>query len=160
MKTSLHKFLLLQIICLTAVSANYQELPLNQPAYPVSSPKFELGVQDQATTYQPSNIGIIGIRYLHRPGETSTVIEVYPHTPAAEYGIRVGDKILEVNGINVRSLTADDVYALIAGRPGEAVNLKFMRCGLSCQSFSTTMRRMDMNEVASDQVFRIYRYNN
>lgn len=123
---------------------------------------FQLSVQDSNNGFSPSNIGVVGIRYIHKPYEMSTVIEVYPNTPAAFAGIRVGDRILEVQGVNVAKLTADDVYALIAGRPGELVNIKFSRCSsqYSCATFTTNLRRIDMNSIESDQVFRIYKYSN
>jgi C-terminal processing protease CtpA/Prc len=128
--------------------------------------KFKLGVSEDMSDFVPSNVGIIGVKYLHKTGETSTVIDVYPHTPAEQAGIQVGDRILEVDGSNIIPLTADQVFAVIAGRPNTDVELKLMRCNqnygthLGCRAYIVNLKRMDMNQLASDRVFRVYKYGN
>jgi C-terminal processing protease CtpA/Prc len=130
------------------------------------SSKFKLGVQEAYSDFVPSNVGIIGLKYLHKTGETSTVIDVYPHTPAEQAVIQVGDRILEVDGSNIIPLTADQVFAVIAGRPETTVELKMMRCNqnygthLGCGTYMVNLKRMDMNQLASDRVFRVYKYGN
>lgn len=130
------------------------------------NPKFKLGVQEAYSDFVPSNVGIIGLKYLHRTGETSTVIDVYPNTPAQQAGIQVGDRILEVDGSSIIPYTADQVFAVIAGRPETNVELKMMRCNLSyanqsgCRAYVVNLKRMDMNQLASDRVFRVYKYGN
>ena len=129
-----------------------------------SSATFKLQAQDAETSFAPSNIGIVGIKYLHQPGVMSTVIEVYPGTPAQKSGIRVGDRLLEVDGMNIIPLSSDEVFGVIAGRPGTIVNLKLMRCPnnygshLGCNAYSVDIKRMDMAQVASDQVYKVYKY--
>lgn len=130
------------------------------------APKFKLSAEDTQSAFTPSNVGIIGIKYLHKPGEMSTVIEVYPHTPAEAAGVQVGDRILEVDRTNIIPFTADQVFAVIAGRPGVPVELKMMRCTrdygthLGCHTYMVNLQRMDMNELASDKVFHVYKYGN
>jgi len=130
------------------------------------NPKFKLGVQEAYSDFVPSNVGIIGLKYLHRTGETSTVIDVYPNTPAEQAGIQVGDRILEVDGSSIIPYTADQVFAVIAGRPETTVELKMMRCNSSfasqsaCRAYVVNLKRMDMNQLASDRVFRVYKYGN
>ena len=128
--------------------------------------KFKLGVAEGYSDFAPSNVGIIGLKYLHKIGETSTVIDVYPNTPAERAGILVGDRILEVDGSNILPLTADQVFSIIAGKPETTVELKLMRCNqnygthLGCHSFFVNLKRLDMNQIASDKVFRVYKYGN
>jgi len=130
------------------------------------SPTFKLSAQDEQAVVVPSNIGVVGIKYLHRPGSMSTIIDVYPETPADKAGVRVGDNLLEVDGTNVLALNADQVFGLMAGRPGEPVELKLMRCKNNygsyqgCTPYYVTLKRMDMNYLSSDRVFNIYRYGN
>lgn len=163
--------LILFTISLWAANANYSEQDLSYPSKKVlynsrsgSSIPFKLGVEDTVSSYAPSEIGIIGVKYLHRIGEMSTIIAVYPNTPAEAAGIRVGDKLLAVDGVNIMNYTADQVFAAIAGRPGEPVNLKLMRCPnnmpYGCNTYYKSLKRMDMNAIASDNVFRVYRYGN
>lgn len=164
--------ILLSILSLLAVApvlAVYEEQNLTQPTTKVlynsrseSKAPFKLGVEDGLSTFEPSNIGIIGVKYLHRAGEMSTIIAVYPHTPAESSGVLVGDRLLSVDGVNILNFNADQVYAMIAGRPGEPISLRLMRCqGAStngCRTFNLSLKRMDMNEIASDNVYKVYRY--
>ena len=145
---------------LEAFAYSEQNLSLKKQAVPSA---FKLRVENSAATVVPSDVGIIGGKYLHRKGDMSTVIEVYPHTPAERAGVQVGDRVLEVDGLNIMAFDADQVFAMIAGRPGEPVRLKLMRCaGLAgaCRAYDVNLTRMDMNELASDQVFKIYKYGN
>lgn len=128
---------------------------------------FKLSAVSSDASFAPSNVGIIGIKYLHSKGDMSTVIEVYPGTPAAASGIQVGDRILEVDGMNIMPFDSDQVFAMIAGSPGQPVRLKMMRCpsararsGYGCRAYETELIRMDMNQVNSDAVFRVYKYGN
>ena len=127
---------------------------------------YKIGVTEAYSDFVPSNVGIIGLKYLHKIGETSTVIDVYPNTPAERAGIQLGDRILEVDGSNIIPLTADQVFSIIAGKPETTVELKLMRCNqnygayLGCKTFSVNLKRLDMNQIASDRVFRVYKYGN
>ncbi len=124
----------------------------------VRAETFRLSAQTSDADFVPSNIGIVGIKYLHRIGEMSSVIAVYPRTPAEASGVQIGDRILEIDGINVMPLDADQVFGLMAGKPGEMVTMKMMRCLDSCRAYNISVKRMDMNHLASDDIFKIYKY--
>lgn len=129
---------------------------------PVST--FKLSAVTSDASFVPSDIGIIGIKYLHRRGDMSNVIDVYPNTPASNAGVQVGDRIIEVDGLNIIPFDADQVFSLIAGRPGQPVQLKLMRCDSNhgnyagCRAYELNLTRMDMNQIASDNVFNVYKY--
>jgi C-terminal processing protease CtpA/Prc len=122
------------------------------------SAAFRLSADSANYEYTPSNIGIVGLRYLHQRGSLSTVVEVYPGTPAAEAGIREGDRIVKVEGVDIKPFDADGVYQAMAGLPGQPVKLEMMRCDPRCQNFIINLTRIDMNAVASENVFRVYKY--
>lgn len=124
---------------------------------PAQAQKFKLGAAASESQYAPSHVGIIGLRYLHRAGSTSEVVEIYPNTPADKSNIRLGDKILAVNGINVSNYDANGVHSLMTGAPGTPVELTMMNCSYRCQTYTTRLMRMDMNEIASDNIFNIYK---
>lgn len=124
---------------------------------PVSA-AFKLGASTLDADYAPSNVGVIGLRYMHQRGAMSTVVEVYPNTPAQSAGLRIGDRMVAVEGIDITKYDANQVYELIAGVPGAPVTLTMMRCTHGCQSFDVTLTRVDMNAIASDDVFKIYKY--
>ncbi|MDA1020895.1 MAG: PDZ domain-containing protein [Cyanobacteria bacterium] len=150
------------LVCLA-----YQEQSLSIPnTYISSEPKstFKLNAVSSDAVFAPSDVGIIGVKYLHRRGEMSNVIDVYPHTPAAAAGVRIGDQIIEVDHMNIMPFDADQVFSLIAGSPGEPVHLKLMRCDSNhgsysaCRPYEINLKRMDMNQLASDNVFHVYKY--
>ncbi len=124
----------------------------------VKAETFKLSATTSDADFVPSDIGIVGIKYLHRMGEMSSVIAVYPNTPAEASGVKIGDKILEIDGVNVMPLDADQVFALMAGRPGTEVSMKMMRCLGNCRAYNIAVKRMDMNHLASDEVFKVYKY--
>jgi C-terminal processing protease CtpA/Prc len=123
-----------------------------------SASDFSLSASHSSLAYKPSDVGVVGIRYLHKPGTYSQVEEVYPNTPAANSGILYGDRILEIDGISVKPYDANGVFGLMAGKPGEKVRLKLLRCNPNCYEFSVDLIRLDMNSLTSDTVFRIYKY--
>ncbi len=61
--------------------------------------------------------------------DTTTVTRVYPHTPAAGAGVKVGDRIVEVNGEGVTGLPIDRVTGKLLGQPGTKVGVTFVRHG-------------------------------
>ncbi len=124
---------------------------------PVSA-AFKLGASTVDADYAPSNVGVIGLRYMHQRGSMSTVVEVYPNTPAQQAGLIPGDRIVAVEGIDITQYNADQVYQLIGGMPGTPITLTMMRCQHGCRSFDTTLTRVDMNAIASENVFKIYKY--
>jgi carboxyl-terminal processing protease len=60
-----------------------------------------------------------------------TIEKVFPHTPSERAGIRVGDKIIGVDTMNVRNWKTDQVSAVLKGQPGTQVTAKFLRPGVS-----------------------------
>lgn len=156
------RLLILSILLLANSSqalAQYQSLTLKPQK--VNDKPFKLNVEESTAKFTPSNIGIVGMKYLHKPGSMSTVVEIYPNTPAQRAGIVAGDRLLAVNSTNVMPLDSNEVFGLISGLPGVPIKLQFMRCnyyGNNCYTFNKELIRMDMNELKSDNVYRIYKY--
>lgn len=69
-----------------------------------------------------------------------TVARVFPHTPSERAGIRVGDKIVGVDTMSVRSWKIDRVSAVLKGAPGTKVMAKFLRPGVP-DPFDVTFTR-------------------
>lgn len=120
---------------------------------------FKLNAGKDESGYAASNVGVIGLRYVHRSGGMSKVVEVYPNTPADQANIHVGDKIVAVDGLEVRQYHANQVHSMIAGPPGAPVTLTLYRCTVNnCGYQDITLTRMEMNNIRSDRIFKIYRY--
>jgi carboxyl-terminal processing protease len=83
--------------------------------------------------------GGIGMTIENQEGLT-TVAKVFPHTPAERAGIRVGDKIVGVDTMNVRGWKNEQVSAKLKGPPGTQVVAKFLRPGMP-EQFSVTFTR-------------------
>ena len=59
----------------------------------------------------------------------TTIVKVFPHTPAAEAGMLVGDKIVAVDSLNARGWTNEQVSSKLKGPPGTKVKATFLRAG-------------------------------
>src|SRR5439155_826084 len=69
-----------------------------------------------------------------------TVGEVVPRSPAAEKGIRAGDRLLEIEGARTEAWTAPRGEQALRGEPGSTVTLVTRRPGLA-EREHFTMRR-------------------
>jgi carboxyl-terminal processing protease len=61
--------------------------------------------------------------------DTATVMKVYPGTPAAGADVRVGDRIVEVDGQKVTGIPLDRVTARLLGPQGTTVHATLVRHG-------------------------------
>ena len=71
----------------------------------------------------------VGMTVVKKPGADLLVTGVLPRSPAAEAGIRPGDRVLEVNARRMRDLPLEDFLAAVKGSPGTDVMLKIQRPG-------------------------------
>jgi len=55
--------------------------------------------------------------------------EPYENMPAAKAGLRPGDKLLEVNGVDLTNKTTSDASELLKGTPNTKVKIKYLRAG-------------------------------
>ncbi len=58
-----------------------------------------------------------------------TVVRVYEGTPAAEAGIKAGDRILEIDGRDVRGIDLETAIGLMRGPVGTTIELSLLREG-------------------------------
>uniref|UniRef100_A0A7S0DUS4 PDZ domain-containing protein n=1 Tax=Hanusia phi TaxID=3032 RepID=A0A7S0DUS4_9CRYP len=77
-----------------------------------------------------SNLSL-GLVLLRRPQKSIgfEVYEVKKHRPAMEVGLRAGDVLVGVDGLNVNGMEATDVEALLEGPVGTSVLLTILRTG-------------------------------
>ncbi len=91
-----------------------------------------------------SGIGIeIGIK-----NSRLTVIAPIDGTPAAKAGIRSGDIIAEIDGVDTSSLTLDEAVSKIRGTAGTQVKITIVR-GTSSQDLTITRENITVKSVTS-----------
>ena len=98
----------------------------------IGDPYAELYSPQQLADFQRENLrnGYGGMGMLvELVRDTATVMKVYPGTPAAGAGVRVGDRIVEVDGQKVTGLPLDRVTARLLGPQGTTVRAVLVRHG-------------------------------
>ncbi|HST50952.1 MAG TPA: S41 family peptidase [Pyrinomonadaceae bacterium] len=99
-----------------------------------SPEEYQRLMQDQESRF--SGIGVSILR--HRDGVyVQTPIE---GTPAAQAGLRFGDRIVEVDGKDARDWTTPEVSKAVRGPEGEPVTIKVERAGSQAPLFFTIKR--------------------
>ncbi|MBR1789087.1 MAG: S41 family peptidase [Bacteroidaceae bacterium] len=79
----------------------------------------------QMATGKYAGIGSI-IRY-NLKEERTMIIEPYEGTPSQQVGIRAGDVILTIDGVDVLKKPTDEVSAMLRGEPGTSFELRVRR---------------------------------
>jgi len=90
-------------------------------------PESEVEDYKFITTGQYGGIGAL----IHQQGEYVVISEPYENSPAMKSGLKAGDKILEINGLQAKNKTYDEVSTFLKGQAGTTVNLLIERDGES-----------------------------
>lgn len=77
------------------------------------------------------------------------VVSVLQSTPAAKAGVAAGERIVSVNGRDVRKLTTDHVAALITGEPGTPVTIGFEGGPAGARELRITRATIQLPDVES-----------
>ena len=77
---------------------------------------------------RPAPVSGIGVTIFQpEPGQPIEVIGVIGGTPAERAGVKIGDKIMKVNGEDVTALTTEEVATRVKGPEGTSVTVTFLR---------------------------------
>ena len=98
----------------------------------IGDPYADLFSPEQLAEFQRENLrnGYGGMGMLVEiVRDTATVVRVYDDTPAQGAGVKVGDRIVEVNGRKVVGLALDSVTSRLLGPEGTPVVVGFVRHG-------------------------------
>ncbi len=88
----------------------------------------ESDIEDYRMTHISAEYGGIGALVQQRNGDIE-ISELYEGFPAQKADVRVGDKILSVNGNSTKSKKVDDVTEFMKGQKGTTVKIIFQREG-------------------------------
>lgn len=105
---------------------------------------------DELTTGQYAGIGItIGLI-----DDDLYVMSLIEGNAASKAGLRVGDRIVSVNGVNVRKRPIDEVRGLIKGIAGSVVRLGISRNGVSgSREYSLTRAEVRVSSISYAGLF-------
>jgi carboxyl-terminal processing protease len=87
--------------------------------YTVYYPESDMEEYKLLTTGQYGGIGAL----ILQQGDYVVISDPYENTPAQKFGLKAGDKIIEVNGKSAKGKSAAEVSAILKGQPGTAVKL-------------------------------------
>lgn len=106
--------------------------------YTVYYPKDESDELKLMITGKYAGIGSV-IRY-HLDKKTTIIAEPYENLPAAKAGLKIGDALLSINGVDVRGMSTDSVSHMLRGEPGSTLTLEIERPGRK-KSFTVKLER-------------------
>jgi carboxyl-terminal processing protease len=106
--------------------------------------------QDLYGNIQGEFVGI-GVVIEAEPGRGMKLEQVLPESPAAEAGLKRGDFIVKVRGLDCRNLATEEAANLLSGKSGSSVQLEISRDG---STFEVTCTRREV-KVRSITVARI-----
>ena len=105
-----------------------------------------------------SLIGYAGTGMVVEDTENGFLVEgVIAHSPAAEAGIKAGDWLRTVDGVEVSGLTFDELTDLLRGNAGTGVTITVQRDGETL-AFDLVRAVIRGSEVASDELARDLHY--
>jgi carboxyl-terminal processing protease len=90
----------------------------------------------------------VGIR-IDNSAQGPVVVSVLASTPAARAGVMAGERIVSVNGQDVRKLSTDRIAALIAGEPGTPVTIGFEGGPAGPRELRITRSKIQLPDVES-----------
>ncbi|MDO4497780.1 MAG: S41 family peptidase, partial [Bacteroidales bacterium] len=97
----------------------------------------------QMTTGEYAGIGSI----IQQRGDTVVISEPYEHMPAAEAGLKIGDRILAIDGENMVKKTTSEVSDKLRGQPNTTFKLKVLRPYEGEKEFDITRRQIVLDAM-------------
>jgi carboxyl-terminal processing protease len=94
--------------------------------YTVYIPESDIEDYRFMTTGQYGGIGAL----IYKRGNYVCISEPYENAPADKAGLKMGDKIIEINGKSAKGKTVDEVSTALKGQPGTELNLLIERDSL------------------------------
>lgn len=91
--------------------------------------------------------GGVGLEIVERDGFV-TVVSPIPGGPGARSGLRAGDRIVEVEGEDIRGWPSQRAVQVLRGRPGSDVEIRVSRPGVEAPiPFTLTRERIEIRSV-------------
>jgi len=91
--------------------------------YSVYYPESQIEDFKLMTTGQYGGIGAL----IQQHGKNVVISEPYENSPSQKAGLRAGDIILKINGLNVQGKNSSDISTILKGQPGTTLNIEIER---------------------------------
>ncbi len=89
----------------------------------------------------------VGIGVELKTDAPTKVVRVIPTSPAEEAGVRVGDEIVTIDGVQTAGLTGGEIGELLQGREGDVARLTLRDADGSAREVTATRRPIDVPSV-------------
>ncbi|VAX39096.1 Carboxyl-terminal protease [hydrothermal vent metagenome] len=83
----------------------------------------------------------LGIEMKEAKGKGMLLVNIIPDSPAEEGGMKAGERIVAVDGVDCRNMTTDEAAKLLRGLSGSRVRLRLVSRGSEEERVSTFTRR-------------------
>lgn len=129
-----------------AINAMLQELD----PYTVFVPESQIEDLRLMTTGEYGGIGSL----IQQSGDYVIISEPYEGFPAQKAGLIPGDKILEVNGVDMKGRPSAEVSELLKGAPGSRLRLRISREGVETpMEFELQREKIKIDNIPYSTVF-------
>lgn len=129
-----------------AINAMLQELD----PYTVFVPESQIEDLRLMTTGEYGGIGSL----IQQSGDYVIISEPYEGFPAQKAGLIPGDKILEVNGVDMKGRPSAEVSELLKGAPGSRLRLRISREGVETpMEFELQREKIKIDNIPHSTVF-------
>ena len=78
-----------------------------------------------------------------------TLISIYEDSPAERAGLKNGDQLLAIDGVDAKGMLLDDAVARVKGLPGTIVSLRIQRPGVA-EAFDVEVTRAVVETISVD----------
>lgn len=95
------------------------------------------------TTGQYGGIGAL----IRKVGDYTLIAEPYEGNPAHNSGLRAGDKIISIDGKNMKGLNSDEVSSALKGPKGTTINIEIERSNAEKKTISVTRDEIKLPDV-------------
>jgi carboxyl-terminal processing protease len=118
--------------------------------YTVFVPESQIEDFQLMTTGEYGGIGSL----IQKIGDYVYISEPYEGFPAQEAGLKAGDRILEINGLDAKTKSSPEISELLKGQPGTALKLRIDREGLQSPiDFELVRKRIRIDNIPYHTVY-------
>ncbi|MDZ8133711.1 MAG: tetratricopeptide repeat protein [Nostoc sp. DedQUE04] len=135
-----------------------QRLPNNPDAYNLRGllrvvlKDYKLAIADYNKALSFSEYSGIGIQFNNKQNQGLLIEQVNDNSPASKVGVKVGDRILAIDGKPTLKIKLDDASNLLRGQEGSQVTLRIKRQGRN--DFDLKLNRILISDPEAAEIYQ------